>query len=144
MRKLMSQEKWLLVAAICAASLSGMTTTALADADSQWEVIATEATTKGTLASGKRRSAKSEWTEFVAPKGYVIVPADTKVEYTSRAGSENSVDIVYEKYTEIIDGTDIKMPKVVRVRAQARSPKHKHGARGWTKAKVTVRIVRVR
>lgn len=111
-------------------------------AESCVQKIRTEVVTKGTGYDGTRESETTDWTEFTAPSGYVIVEKEVKIEYSSKAGSENRVDVEYDNWVEVVPGTGIKQPTKIRVRSHARSPKHKRGARGWTKATVIVRMVK--
>ncbi len=130
---------------LCSALLTGFASQVqAADPDTQTQTIHTEVTTKGTEWNGKRHSATSDWTTFTVPAGHVIVQNEVKTVWKSRAGSENRVDIEFDDYVEIVPGTGIKQPRTIRVRSHARSPRHDRGARGWTKADVIFRQVKVR
>jgi len=128
---------------LCSALFTGLASQAnAANRDTQTQTIHTEVTTKGTEWNGKRHSATSDWTTFTAPAGYVIVEKEVQTAWKGRNGSENRVDVTFDDYVEIVPGTGIKQPRTVRIRSHARSPRHHHGARGWTKADVIVRQVK--
>ena len=61
-----------------------------------------------------------------------------RVEYISASGSENTHELVYDNWIEIIPETKIKLPQIIKIRTYARSPSGiGWKGRGWTKIKVT-------
>lgn len=105
--------------------------------------IWSEITTESTDLDGARHSATSGWDTNTAPANHVINQNTVKVEWASQNGSENSYDLIYEGWVEIVPGTLLKFPTTIKVRTYARSPKGKFGVgRGWSKIKVTGEYVK--
>ena len=103
----------------------------------------TECTSKGTELSGKRKKCYSAWSTNTLPSGFVFNKDLLKYRYTSKNGSENRCEFEWADYVEIVPGTDIKMPRTLKIRAYARSPKHDRGARGWSKCLYTGQYVSI-
>lgn len=99
--------------------------------------IWSEVTTKETGADGVRHSKWSGWDKNTAPKNHVIDDRKVKVEWQSDAGSENTYEMVFENYVEIVPGTELTFPQTIKVRSFARGPKGHLSGRGWSKIKVT-------
>lgn len=106
--------------------------------------ITSEVTTRSTGGDGVRDSAWSGWDQNTAPADHVINRDTVKVEWLSQAGSENSFDLVYEDWAEIVPGTGLMFPRTIRVRTYARGPKGHFSGRGWSKIKVTGDYVKFR
>ena len=105
--------------------------------------IISEVTTKATTWDGARDSEWSGPSKNTAPDGYVINRDTVKVEWLSDAGSENTYQMHYDDWIEIIPGTGLKFPRTITVRVFARSPKGAfHGKRGWSKVKFTGEYVK--
>lgn len=99
--------------------------------------IISEVTTKATACSGERDSDWSGWSKNTAPDGHIINRDTVKVEWLSDAGSENTYEMTYDDWVEIISGTGIKFPRTINVRVFARSSKGHCAGRGWSKVKFT-------
>ncbi len=107
--------------------------------------IVSEISTRETDFDGTRHSAWSEWTSNTAPADFVINNNEVRVEYLSDNGSENTHEVVYENWVEIVPGTGLKFPQAIKVRTYARSPKGMFWVgRGWTKIKVTGNYIKFR
>jgi hypothetical protein len=106
--------------------------------------IWSEIITKETGGDGVRDSAWSGWDVNKAPPDHVINRDTVKVEWHSQNGSENSYDLVYDGWVELVPGTNLKFPQTIKVRTFARSPKGHWTGRGWSKIKVTGDYVKYR
>lgn len=105
--------------------------------------IVSEVSTRETDFDGTRHDAWSDWTSNTAPADHVIKQNEVKVEWLSDSGSENTHEIIYENFVELISGTGIKFPQTIKVRTYARSPKGIGWVgRGWSKVKVTGEYVK--
>ncbi|GAA2845848.1 hypothetical protein Acy02nite_47520 [Actinoplanes cyaneus] len=99
--------------------------------------IAAECTTEPTD-RGVRKSCDSDVTSFPAPAGFWIDQSSVKGEYTSAAGSENSINITYDGLVPVIANVpQTALPTIINVSVHARSPKGLSPRRGWSKAIVT-------
>lgn len=98
--------------------------------------IWSEITTKGTDWDGERHDAWSGWDTNTAPAGHVIKQNEVKVEWHSQSGSANTYEMIFSDHVEIIPGTGITLPRTIKVRTYARSPKGSSAGRGWSKIKV--------
>lgn len=107
-------------------------------------IITSEVTTKPTGGDGVRHSEWSGWDQNTAPPDHVINRDTVKVKWLSDAGSENSYELVYEDWIEILPGTNLKFPRTIRVRTFARGPKGPFSGRGWSKIEVTGEYVKFR
>lgn len=96
-----------------------------------------ECTTKETGGDGVRHSCESNWDRNTAPENHVINKEKVNVEWLSQAGSENSYDMSWDDWVEIVPGTGLEFPRTVNVRVRARGPKGRFSGRGWSKIKVT-------
>ncbi len=92
-----------------------------------------ECTTEGTKITGERKDCYSSWSPNQLPAGFVFNKDSMTTSYESNNGSENRCEFKWSNEVEIIPGAGIKLPTNVEIRAYARSPKHQHGARGWSK-----------
>jgi hypothetical protein len=100
--------------------------------------LVSEVTTKATDLDGARHSAWSDWSSTTAPDSHVINHNEVKVEWLSDNGSENTYQMVFDGWVEIVPGTGLKFPQTIKVQTYARSPKGMFGVgRGWTKIKFT-------
>lgn len=129
------------------AQVEAVPTVEAAAAESLKVSISSEVTTKGTEFDCSRHSRTSDWSEVTVPNGYVYNERTLRKNYISKSGSDNRIDHEWDNYVEIIPGTEIMMPRTLRVRTHARSPKcnypgHNYQARGWTKARVTAEYVK--
>lgn len=109
--------------------------------------IRSEATTAGTEWDGTRHSAWSGWDAVTAPVDHVINTSQgmIKVEWHSQSGSENNYEIIYADEVDITPtNVGIKLPRTIKVRTYARSPKGSSAGRGWSKIKVTGEFVKYR
>ena len=106
--------------------------------------IDSEIITKPTGADGVRDSAWSGWDSNTAPPDHVINRDTVRVEWLSQTGSENSYDLVYDDWVELVPGTNLKFPQTIKVRTYARGPKGYLTDRGWSKIKVTGDYVKYR
>lgn len=106
--------------------------------------VASEVTTKGTDNDGTGHIADSDWTTFPVPRGFIINEKATKVHVLSAAGREKEYKVEYADYVEVIPGTGIVAPTVIRVKTHARSPRDfwNAGCRGWMKVRVDFTYVR--
>jgi hypothetical protein len=103
------------------------------------QTIVAECTTGTTDAQGRRNACDSRWSELVAPDGFVFSKESLGGRGKwSAAGSENDCRIAWDKNVEVIPGSKIYQPTVLRLQAHARSAKGHGGGRGWAKCEYTV------
>ena len=105
--------------------------------------IYAECTTGGTSSSGARKNCVTDWSELKAPPGHVFIEEQLEVIWVGRNGSENNYYIEWDDKKPVVAGIPIRQATTLRVKVQARSPKGDIGARGWTKIKFRVPIVKV-
>ncbi|MBD2606689.1 hypothetical protein H6G81_19660 [Scytonema hofmannii FACHB-248] len=75
--------------------------------------IWSEITTQETDFDGARHTATSGWDSNTAPENYVINRDQVKVEWISQNGSENSYDLTYDDWVELVPGTSLKFPRTI-------------------------------
>ena len=120
------------------AALAGWLPAAHADVVSQ--VMTAEWTTDATGGDGRRHVCDTKWQVFTAPAGYVFAKESLKGGKESGNGSEHECRLLWDKYVEVIPGTEIKQPTVFKLQAHARSPKGHWTGRGWAHCKYTVKL----
>lgn len=107
--------------------------------------LVSEVTTRETDFDGTRHMEWSGWDSNTAPADHVIKQNEIRVEYISANGSENSHEVKWDDFEELISGTGIKFPRTIKVQTYARSPQGRGWTgRGWTKIKVTGEYVKYR
>ncbi|MGB7412810.1 MAG: hypothetical protein WA902_01240 [Thermosynechococcaceae cyanobacterium] len=104
--------------------------------------LSSEVTTKSTDFDGSRHPAWSEWSSAAAPDNHVINHNEVKVEWISDNGSENTYQMIFSDWVELIAGSGLKAPRTIKVQTYARSPKGSLAGRGWTKIKFTGKFVK--
>lgn len=103
-----------------------------------------ECTTEATDGDGVRHSCSSSWSTFTTPADHVVVEKGVRCVKTNANGSENSCDIRFANWVEIIPGTGIVQPMTVSVRAEARGPRGHWAGRGWTNCSCSGQVVKFR
>jgi hypothetical protein len=106
--------------------------------------ISSETSTGTSGPDGTRVSSDSDWSSFPVPSDYAINKDKTNVEIISEMGSEHDYTLEYDNYVEVVPGTGIKMPQLIRVKTHARSSKGPFGGKGSEKVKVTFYYVKFR
>lgn len=128
----------------CAAGLCGLFLLSIAASVAaqapEPQTVTAECTTKETGADGKRHGCDSAWAELRAPEGFVFAEKSLTGGEWSGAGSEHNCLLRWDEYVEIIPGSAIEQPRVLRLAAHARSPKGHLSGRGWSKCKYTVKL----
>jgi hypothetical protein len=97
----------------------------------QVQTISAQCTTDATGADGKRHACDSEVQKFTAPENHVFAVNTLKGGLTKSNGSEKSCSVGWDDLVEVIEGTDIKQPRTISLRAHARSPNGHASGRGW-------------
>lgn len=131
-----SKMKWLIATAF--AVVSPLATIPALATEQVPFVLSAECTTAGTRASGIRESCESEFSVYQAPAGYVIVKDQVQVADLSANGSHHDTDVLYDDWVEVIPGTKIYQPRVIKVRVRAMSEggMFNVGVRGWKEAAI--------
>ena len=106
------------------------------------QTVVANCSTRPTEWNGKRHACDSQWSEAVAPTGYVFSEATLRGGAWSYQGSEHGCLVEWDRRVEVIPGTHIYQPTVLRVRAHARSMKGHGKPRGWAECKYTVSLTR--
>lgn len=106
--------------------------------------IASEVKTGTSGPDGSRVSEDSEWTKFTVPDDYVINKNKTVVHILEERGSDHTYDLQYEDEVEVAPGTDIRMPRTIKVKTHARSSKGPFGGSGKMSVKVEFYYVKFR
>lgn len=104
------------------------------------QTITAECTTKETAGNGKRHACDSAWAELRAPEGFVFAERSLRGGEWSGAGSEHNCLLRWDDWVEVIPGSGIEQPRVLRLASHARSPKGPFSGRGWSKCKYTVSL----
>mgnify|MGYP003554402402 CR=1 FL=1 len=104
------------------------------------QTFTAECTTKETGVDGVRHGCSSETAMLRAPQGFVFAERTLTGGEISGAGSEHSCNLAWDEYVEIVPGSEIQQPRVVKLSAKARSPKGRAAGRGWAKCKFTVKL----
>jgi hypothetical protein len=104
--------------------------------------IVSEVTTDSTDLDGTRHPAWSEWSSTTAPDDHVINHNDVKVEWLSDNGTDNTYQMIFDDWIELIAGTGLKAPRTIKIQTYARSRKGLLAGRGWTKIKFTGAFVK--
>jgi hypothetical protein len=99
--------------------------------------IWSETTTEPTGIDGVRHDSWSGWDVNTAPNGHVINRDTVTVVWHSDAGSENTYELIYDDWVEILPGTELKFPRTIKIRTFARGPKGPAAGRGWSKIQVS-------
>ena len=110
--------------------------------DIREQTVVAECTTGTTSMSGARNGCDSAWSEAVAPTGYVFSKESLQGGEWSGAGSEHECLIAWDGNVEVIPGSKILQPTILRARAHARSAKGHGAGRGWAKCKYTVTLTK--
>ncbi|KUF29994.1 hypothetical protein [Lysinibacillus sp. F5] len=99
--------------------------------------IVVEVETDVTSITGVRDSKWSNWSKVTAPEGFVINKEKINVEAKTEMGSENSYEIEWADYVEVVPGTGIELPRTLNARAFARSSKGHRAGKGASRYKIS-------
>lgn len=124
------------ISLLCTLSLLMISSSTLAAQTKTSVALAAECTTDGTEWNGARNDCRSARSSCeTAPEGHVVVEKSIQATCTSCNGSENSCDVSFDDYVEVIKDSGIKQPRTVCLSAFAKSPggMNNANARGWAK-----------
>lgn len=110
--------------------------------DTREQTVVAECTSGTTNMKGERNACDSAWSEAVAPTGYVFSKESLQGGEWSGNGSEHNCLVQWDGNVEVIPGSKILQPTILRARAHARSEKGHGAGRGWAKCKYTVTLTK--